>query len=122
MAKILVVDDEVQLREILKEVLEDSGHKVILAEDGNKGLKLFTEHLFDLIITDLIMPDKEGLEFITEILKSRPKTKIIAISGGGMVGPTDYLKTAEMLGAQRSLEKPFSSHDLVACVEQLLSS
>lgn len=122
MARVLVVDDELQLREVLKEVLEDSGHKVILAEDGNKGLKLFTEQPFDLVITDLIMPDKEGLEFITEILKNRPETKIIAISGGGMVGPADYLKTAEMLGARMSLEKPFSTHDLIAGVERLLSS
>ena len=122
MAKILVIDDEVQLREMLKAVLEHAGYDVVLAADGNQGIKLFAEQSFDLIVTDLIMPDKEGLEIITEIHKARPETKIIAMSGGGRVGPSGYLKYAEKLGAQVSLTKPFENHEFLACVEKLLSS
>lgn len=122
MAKILVVDDEIQIRGMLKAVLESAGHDVILAEDGNVGMKLFAEQAFDLVVTDLIMPDKEGLEMVTEIRKSRPETKIIAMSGGGRLGPTDYLKYAEKLGAHISLTKPFENQELVTCVEKLLSN
>jgi DNA-binding NtrC family response regulator len=121
MAKILVIDDEIQILQIIRVLLERAGHDVVLTEDGNKALKLLAEHAFDLVISDLIMPEKEGIELITEIRKSWPDIKIMAISGGGKIGPSGYLKYAEKLGAQASLEKPFESHELIACVEKLLA-
>lgn len=122
MAKILVIDDEIEIRNLLQDVLEGAGHSVSVAEDGGKGLLLFEQQDFDLIITDLIMPDKEGLETIKEMQSRRPGAKIIAISGGGQAGPVNYLKMAELFGAQMTLEKPFKMQELVECVESLLEA
>ncbi len=121
MATILVIDDDFYVREMLKTVLEDSGYDVLEAADGNIGVKLFSEHKVDLIITDIIMPEKEGLEAIQEVRKTSPDVKIIAISGGAKVGPTTYLKLAEHFGANRVFQKPIHISELLGNIKELLN-
>jgi len=121
MKRILVIDDDNQLREMLKQLLEKNGYEVLSAENGRSGLKLFYEKGADLIITDLIMPEKEGLETITELHQKAPGLKIIAISGGGRIRPEDYLQLSESLGADRSFKKPFNSKELLSAVSALLA-
>lgn len=122
MAKVLVIDDEKKFRATLKEVLESVGHEVNLAEDGNQGIKMFAEKPIDLIIIDLIIPDKERLELISEIKKIDPDSKIIAMYGGGSSGTTTYSQCAKRLGAQLALQKPFSTNELHEKIEFLFNA
>jgi CheY-like chemotaxis protein len=121
MARILLIDDDDQFRTLLRKMLEKAGYKDIEeANDGSVGVKLFRQRPFDLVITDIIMPDKEGIETIIELTGDYPQLKIIAMSGGGRVGPQDYLETAKRLGANRTLAKPFNYSELVETVNELL--
>lgn len=121
MAKILIMDDDNQFRVMLRIMLENAGYKDIEeAENGNIGMKLIRNSHFDLVITDIIMPDKEGIETIIEIRKNFPAIKIIAMSGGGKVGADSYLVMAGHLGAGRTLSKPFQQSELVDAVRELL--
>lgn len=120
MAKILIIDDEEQIRLYLRRVLEEEGHEVVEAPDGKVGLKINRKELADLIICDIFMPEKEGLGTITELRHSYPEVKIIAISGGGRMGNLDFLSTAKKLGALRTLEKPFERKELLEAVRELL--
>jgi len=122
MARILLIDDDDQFRTLLRKMLEKAGYNDIEeANDGSVGVKLFRQHPFDLVITDIIMPDKGGIETIIELTGDYPQLKIIAMSGGGRVGPQDYLETAKRLGASRTLAKPFNYSELVETVHELLS-
>ncbi len=122
MARILLIDDDDQFRMLLRKMLEKAGYNDIEeANDGSIGVKLFRQHPFDLVITDIIMPDKEGIETIIELTGDYPQIKIIAMSGGGRVCPQDYLETAKRLGASRTLAKPFNYSELVDTVHELLS-
>jgi len=121
MARILVVDDDKEVREMLRQMLERAGYEVVDACDGNVALKLYREQPTDLIITDLIMPNKEGIETIMELRRDFPDVKIIAISGGGRIGPKDYLSSAKMLGARRILAKPLDRPKLLKAIEELLN-
>ena len=121
MARILVIDDDDQILRMLHQVLEMEGHETTLASNGNKGLKILKETGADLIITDIIMPDKEGLETISELKENYPDLKIIAMSGGGTIDPDSYLKLAEKMGASRTLMKPFQREELLDVVNDLLS-
>lgn len=120
MARILVIDDDDAIRLSLKLALEDADHLVDEAADGEEGMNRFRMRPADLVITDIFMPEKEGLETIDEIKRNYPKTKIIAISGGGSIGPEDYLEIAKRVGADCSLFKPFDVQHLVATVGDLL--
>jgi CheY-like chemotaxis protein len=120
MARILVIDDEPGVRRLLKMCLEKHGHVVSVAEDGNAGLTLNRLAPSDIIITDIVMPDKDGLETIQELRTEFPLIKIVAISGGGRVAGNDYLKIAQKLGAARTFSKPFSVEELVQAVEELV--
>jgi len=120
MSKILVIDDELQSREMMKEMLEREGHDVETATDGVKGIKIFRKNDPDLVITDLIMPDKEGIETIMELRDISPAVKIIAVSGGGRYDPKDSLKMAQDLGADLVFKKPFERKELVDAVKKLL--
>jgi len=121
MARILIIDDDNQFRVILRIMLENAGHKDIeAAENGYMGMKLIRNGHFDLVITDIIMPEKEGIETIIEIRKDFPAIKIIAMSGGGKIGPDSYLEMADHLGADRTLAKPFQQSELVNAVQELL--
>jgi len=120
MARILVIDDEEMIRDMLRRTLELAGHIVGLAEDGDAGLAAQKAAAFDLVITDLIMPGKEGLETIMELRHSSPKTKIIAISGGGRGKAAGYLQLAAKLGARRTLAKPFTLPALAKVIDEVL--
>jgi DNA-binding response OmpR family regulator len=120
MGTILVIDDDDTVRLSVKLALEDAQHHVVDAADGIAGMALFRQQPTDLVVTDIFMPGKEGLETIDEIKRVRPATKIIAISGGGRVAPDHYLEIAICVGADRSLRKPFDIGTLVAEVNGLL--
>jgi len=117
-----VIDDEEEVRDIIKQMLELEGYEVITAVDGNQGIKLFKQEPADLVITDIIMPDKEGIETIIELRNQFPDVKIISISGGGRIGPHDYLNMAKKLGAERSFTKPFERKKLLKAIEELLGN
>jgi DNA-binding response OmpR family regulator len=120
MPLILVIDDEVHIRTLLREMLERSGYEVMDAPDGAAGIRLYRENPADLVITDIIMPKKEGLETITDLRIEFPEVKIIAMSGGGTVGPESYLQIAEGFGALRIFAKPFKMNELLAAIQELL--
>ena len=117
---ILVIDDDESIRALLRSILEREGYRVIDADDGVEGVKQFRESPTDLVITDLIMPGKEGIETIREIRQEFPHVKIIAISGGGRIGPESYLKMAKMVGALRTLSKPFDRMVLLKTIEEVM--
>ena len=121
MIKILIIDDEELIRKMLRKLFKKNGYDVMEAHNGNQGIKLFKDYDPDLIITDLIMPEKEGLETIKKIKKLNPEIKIIAISGGGVVDPSMYLKLAKKFGAQYSFKKPIENEKLLMAVKNLLN-
>ena len=120
MVNILVADDDPSIRHLYKLVLEREGHKVYLANDGVEALVQAKKHHIDVLITDIIMPRKEGIETIVEIREMNSEIKIIAISGGGRRGNQDFLKMAKMVGANYSLAKPFEPHDLLKILKTCL--
>ena len=120
MARILVIDDDPQVREMLKQFLERAEYEVEVAADGNAGLKLHRTKAADVVITDIVMPEKEGLEIIMEFRRFFSAVPVIAISGGGKIGPHDYLATARAMGAQRTFAKPFNLQELLAAIRKLL--
>lgn len=120
MADILVADDEQSIRSILRMVLQMAGHTVSVAANGDEVLELANNKKFDLIITDIIMPKKEGIETILELKKLNPGIKIIAISGGGRKGSMDFLQVAEMVGAAYTIPKPFEPDEVVDIVKKCL--
>ena len=119
--RILVIDDDEQMRILLIKTMQWAGYEVMAAENGRLGLELFEEQPADLIITDLIMPEQEGLETIRIMKQNHPAVKIIAISGGGRIGPDAYLPAARELGADRVFAKPFEVKELIAAVHNLLA-
>ena len=122
MHRILLVDDDESFRKMLHTTLERAGYDVVDARDGNQALQSFRAQPPDLVLTDLIMPDKEGLETIMELRAVQPDLKIIAMSGGGRNCPGDYLKVAAQMGAARVMAKPFSSRELLEAVELVLGA
>lgn len=120
MKHILIIDDDDQMRVMLREMLEREGYKVVEALNGKEGLKRFQAEPADLIITDLIMPEKEGIETIMELKRDSPDVNIVAISGGGRIGPGDLLHMAEKLGAQYTFSKPIARKKLLSAVKDLI--
>ena len=120
MPRILLIDDDDSVRTVLSKILAHFGHTEIEARNGNEGLELFKDARADLLITDIVMPEKEGLEVLMELRKIHPPVKIIAISGGGRFSAMDYLQTAKLMGATRVLEKPFTQEVLMATINELL--
>ncbi|HLP72390.1 MAG TPA: response regulator [Bacteroidales bacterium] len=121
MAKILVFDDEPSILLMIKKMLEKAGHEVDIALNGKEGMELFDKHKPDLVITDIIMPEKEGLETIIALRKNYPDLKIIAISGGGRIGPDGYLPGAKLLGANAVFTKPLMQKEFIQAVSDLLA-
>ncbi len=121
MARILIIDDDEQILAMLRQTLEREGYKVVDASDGKEGLRRYRENPTDLIITDLIMPEKEGIETILELRRDFPDVKIIAISGGGRVDPGQYLSIAKSFGAQYTFAKPIERKKLLKAVRELLN-
>ncbi len=118
--RVLIVDDDEQIRALLQEVMEWAGFDVAVAENGRVAMRLQGQHPAALVITDLIMPEQEGLETITRLRKIYKDIKIIAISGGGRIGPEAYLPAALELGADRIFSKPFDVQEIVAAARALL--
>ena len=121
MANILVIDDEPRMIRVIGEILNKAGHEVVTAESGDEGIACIAKHAIDLVITDIIMPEKEGIETIGEIKQDHPDLPIIAISGGSLKGAGSYLETAAALGAAATLEKPFHSFELLQVVDEVLA-
>lgn len=120
MARILVIDDDVQVLDMLYQTLTREGYDVLTASDGREGMRLFREAPVDLIITDLIMPEKEGIETIIELRRDFPDVKIIAMSGGGRIVTKDYLHMAKILGVQQTFAKPVSREQLLSAIFELI--
>jgi DNA-binding response OmpR family regulator len=120
-ARILIIDDDEQVLTMLQQLLEREGYEVITAPDGKAGMRLFREEGADLIITDILMPEKDGLETIIELRKDYPDVRIMAISGGGEIEPRFYLHFANEFGALSILTKPFEREELLAAVRELLN-
>lgn len=120
--RILVVEDDASVREMVKKMLERVGYDVIEAQNGSEAIERFQKAPTDLIITDIIMPDKEGIETIMELRRDFPDVKIIAISGGGRVGPDWYLTAARKLGAAKTFCKPFDRQEMLDAVHELVRS
>ncbi|MDD5227372.1 MAG: response regulator [Methylococcales bacterium] len=121
MARILIIDDEEQLRDLLKQMLSRDGHEVVTAFDGVDGMRVFNQFNPELVITDIIMPNKDGIEVITELLCRNPNVAIIAISGGRRAITAEFnLESAEMLGVKGILSKPFTRDQLREAVQHAL--
>lgn len=122
MARILVIDDDDFVRTLVKRALTRDGHTVVDAADGDAGMELLREGGWDLVVTDIVMPGKEGIELIMEIREGSPDLPILAISGGGGgTAPQGPLRDARMLGADAALAKPFELEALSRLVSELLS-
>ncbi len=121
MTRVLVIDDYDHFRIVLKMMLEDAGYSVQSASNGKIGLRQFSESPVDVVVTDIVMPEKEGLETIIELRRISRDVKIIALSGGGTVGPATYLETAKTLGADRVFKKPVAQDDLLGAIAELVA-
>jgi DNA-binding response OmpR family regulator len=121
MYKVLVIDDDAMVRASIVHILEDGGYAVLTAKDGIRGMVAFRSEHPDLVITDIVMPDQEGIQTINEMRRERPDAKIIAISGGGLLGNTDFLKFARVLGATDTIAKPFDPNELLIIVKTCLA-
>ena len=122
MARILIIDDEPQIRSMLRLMLERDGYEVVEAPDGIEGISAYRQKPADLIITDLIMPNKDGIGMIIDLQKEFPDVKIIAMSGGGLNKPEGYLKGAQKLGAASTLTKPIDREEMLRAIKDALNS
>ncbi|NOY67348.1 MAG: response regulator [Gammaproteobacteria bacterium] len=123
MNSILVVDDEQPVCDMIKDMLESEGYEITSSLSADKALSFFKESPHDLVITDMVMPETTGIDLIMRVREIAPKTKILAISGGGGInGRFDYLAVAELLGAQSILKKPFTMSDLRSRVKDILAA
>jgi len=120
MKTVLLIEDDFQTREMLKKMLAKDGYRVLTAPDGREGVATFNRSGADLVITDIVMPEQEGIETIIQLKRNVPELKIIAISGGGRINPDGYLAMAKKLGAEQVLRKPIQRADLLAAVRKLL--
>ena len=121
MASILVIDDEDSLRDALRRNLQKAGYHVIEANEGRQGLQQLASFPVNLVLIDIFMPGKEGLETIRELRRSYPNIPVIAMSGGGSKGMADVLGVATLLGARRTLLKPFTGQELLEAVQHELA-
>lgn len=121
MAHILLIEDEPQVRGLLRETLEQEGHEVVECKDGTEGLSHYKKGLIDLVILDVILPEKDGFETLTELRQQDPQANVLAISGGFSPGAVNVLHIAQRLGAREILAKPFELKNFLAVVKKLLS-
>ena len=117
--KVLVIDDEHSIRHTLRRLLEAHGFEVVTANDGRHGMALFRSERPNLVITDIIMPEQEGIETIMLLRQERPEVGVIAISGGARTRNLDYLKMAGSLGADDVIQKPFEAEELLSRLDRL---
>ena len=121
MQNVLIIDDNPMLRSTLKEILEFNDFAVAIAADGNQAMEEFQKNQPDLIIVDILMPEKDGIETIIALKKLEPSVKIIAMSGGGNAGFASFLHMAKLLGANDTIEKPFTTQRLLEIINGVLS-
>jgi DNA-binding NtrC family response regulator len=119
--RVLLADDDDDLRHTLGQLLSRAGYQVIEVKDGVQATHTLEETHVDVLVTDLLMPHKEGLETISEAKKSHPGLRIVAISGGGRVRPEGYLGMAKRFGADRTMQKPFTGEELVKVIAELIA-
>ncbi|NQT63303.1 MAG: response regulator [Candidatus Marinimicrobia bacterium] len=117
---VLVMDDDESILDLLIFTLEDEGCEVFSAKNGIEGMALFKQQSIDLVVTDIIMPGREGIEIVREIKQFHPETKLIAMSGFDGIGQNDYLEYASVFGADQTFRKPFDIHEFMASVRELL--
>jgi DNA-binding NtrC family response regulator len=120
MARILVIDDQDAIRRLVRRALELHGHQVMDASDGEMGMQLQERQPADVVITDIFMPGQDGILTLRQIRKQFPATKVIVISGGDSTGLLDMRRDAELLGAVKSLQKPFTAAELLQAVNDVL--
>lgn len=120
--RILLVEDDHAFAETIRVALTASGYEVVLAGDGREALRLYDPETMPLVLTDLIMPDMEGVELILALRRRAPGVKVLAMSGGGHNGPEPYLRIAQRVGAQKTLAKPFPLATLRAAVAECLDA
>jgi len=120
LARVLVIDDDPHVRDLVEDALCQAGHTVALTRDGREGLRALHEGEFDLVITDIFMPDMEGIELIRWLRKEGLTVPVVAMSGGGIIAAEGILDMAQQLGACVTLEKPFGPADLAAVVAEAL--
>lgn len=122
MAKILVIDDDEYICKSLQRILEKDGHSVKTAQDGDAGMTLVKKETPELIIIDIVMPNKEGIETINELLKNYPGIKIIAMSGGGQrLDAVQYLDLAVKFGVRATIKKPYERREILDLVNEVLA-
>jgi len=114
---ILIVDDEPQVRDLLQLMLQDAGHTTVTAADGREAVDMMASRKFDIVLTDLLMPERDGLEFIADIRKNHPAVRIVAMSGGGHIARDSYLRIAKGFGAHVLLPKPFDHAAVIGAIE-----
>jgi CheY-like chemotaxis protein len=119
-ARILLIEDEVSIRRPLQILLERAGHEVLSAANGTEALRLWQDGGGDLVITDIHMPEKDGMETIIELRQIAPKAPILAMSGGDRSGRSDVLHEAVLLGAALTISKPFTLEEMLQAVKQVL--
>jgi DNA-binding response OmpR family regulator len=119
MASVLIIDDDPDMRALLSETISAAGHEVFVAADGEKGLRVLKQKTPDLLITDIVMPKKDGFDVLLKLRSKKTRPKIIAISGT----PAQWmvLKSAEDLGARKTLAKPFTQHELIELIDVVLA-
>jgi len=121
-AKILLIEDELLVSSTIEIVLRKAGHTVVVAANGQIGMNKFAAERPDLVVTDIIMPEKEGIETIQELRAKDPSIPILAYSGGGRTKNYDFLRMAQKLGANEVIRKPFANEDLLAAVNRCLGA
>jgi DNA-binding NtrC family response regulator len=122
MARILLIEDDDSIRLLLRENLARDGHEVTTASNGREGLERYSPGAYDLVITDLIMPEMEGIEVLQDLRTRDPMVKALAMSGGGQFGAAEtYLRLASLLGAGKILAKPFTRDQFLAAVNEALA-
>ena len=122
MARILVIDDQEPIRRIVRRALEQAGHEVFDASDGAMGMEMLARHSADVVISDIFMPGQDGILTLRQIRKQFPDVKVIVISGGDSTGMLDLRRDAELLGAVKSLQKPFTAREIVEMVRSVLEA
>lgn len=120
MPKILVVDDEPDIRRLLRTWLEAERYEVFEAKDGAQAFELYKQVEPDLVITDIYMPNKDGLGLIRKLRSANSRAKMIAMTGGSSIDSSDPLVVAEMLGAELTVRKPFTDNDMLEAVARIL--
>jgi DNA-binding NtrC family response regulator len=120
MLRILVIDDDQEIRSLLRDILEPEGYEVVDAPNGRIGIRLYEQRAYDLVITDMLMPEQEGIETIAELQERSPSVRIVAMSGGGSRGNLNVLVDAKRFGATVTIPKPFGPSEILEAVHTVL--